>query len=69
VHWLDLQTDFFKPLWIRVAVVVVCLGWAVFEFTTGAVFWGMLFGGMGVYALWQFFLDNWPASEDANSGD
>ena len=56
----DLQVDFFIPLWRRIAVVFVCVAWSVFEFTVTAPFWGMLFGAIGVYAVWQFFFDGWP---------
>ena len=62
----DLQVPFFRPLWRRVLVVVICLGWAVFEFATGATFWGMIFCAMGIYALWQFFLSEWP--QDTGGG-
>lgn len=58
----ELQTEFFLPLWRRVVVVAVCLAWTVFEFVSGSPFWGMLFGGMGLYALWQLFLDGWPGN-------
>jgi hypothetical protein len=60
----DLQVPFFRPLWIRVAVVVVCLGWALFELASGAVFWAVIFGGMGGYAAYQFFVVWNPKEED-----
>jgi len=59
----DLQIDFFKPVWRRVLLVAFCLCWAAVEFSNGAVIWGAIFGGLGLLALWQFFFDNWPASE------
>ena len=61
MHFLDLQVDFFRPVWKRVAVVLVCIGWSIFEFASGTPFWGIIFGGIGVYALWQLFFDGWPA--------
>jgi hypothetical protein len=60
----ELKTDFLRPLWRRVLLVVFCLGWATFEFSTGAVFWGMIFGALGVYSAWQLFFDGWPASSE-----
>lgn len=54
--FLDLQSNFFRPLWLRIAVVALCLGWAAVEFTTGTPFWGMLFGAVGAYCGWQFFI-------------
>jgi hypothetical protein len=52
----DVQHPFFRPLWRRVAVVAICLGWAVFELLGGAVFWAILFGAAGLYCAHQFFL-------------
>lgn len=62
MHWLDLQQDFFRPMWRRFAVVIVCLGWAIVEFSTNAPFWGILFGGVGLYITWQLFFDGWPGN-------
>jgi len=62
----NLQTDFYKPLWIRVVIVVVCLGWAVVETLAGQGLWALLFAGLGAVAVHQFFLDGWPGSEDGN---
>ena len=56
----ELQIDFFRPLWRRVVLLLVCFGWAAFEFLTGAPFWGVIFGSLGGYALWQLFLTDWP---------
>lgn len=64
---LEIQIDFFIPVWRRVVLVVVCLGWAVLEFSTLNPFWGMIFGGLGLYALWQLFFDGWPDSRDSDS--
>ncbi len=65
MHLFDLQQPFFYPLWRRIAVVVLCLGWSVVEFSTAAPFWGIIFGGLGIFALWQFFFDNWPGAKNA----
>ncbi len=51
----DHEHPFFRPLWRRVAVVAVCVAWSIFEFATGASFWGMIAAGFAVYAVWQFF--------------
>lgn len=66
--FLDLEHPFFRPLWRRVAVTVLCLGWGVFEFVAGSPFWGTLFGGLGAYCAWAFFV-SWqePGVEDDNA--
>lgn len=53
---LDVEHPFFRPLWRRVAIVAFCLGWSVIEFTNFTPFWGALFGAIGLYCGWQFFV-------------
>jgi hypothetical protein len=60
----DLQVPFFHPLWRRVVTVAVALGWSVFELLSGSVGWALIFGGMGLYAAWQFFVVWTPEEED-----
>lgn len=62
---LGLHDPFFRPLWIRIVTAGGCLGWALFEFLTGAPFWGVLFGAVGAIAAWHFFLVPFP-EQDAN---
>lgn len=53
----DLRHEpFFRPLWRRIAVVALCLGWGAFEFIGGAPFWGTLFAGAGLYAAWELLI-------------
>jgi len=52
----DVQHPFFRPLWRRVAVVAVCLGWTVVEILTGDPFFAVLFGAAGLYCAYQFFI-------------
>lgn len=56
----EVQVPFFRPVWRRVVVTALCLGWAVFELSSGAAVWAALFGAAGVYLLWQFFIARWP---------
>jgi hypothetical protein len=50
-----------RPLWARVLIVVLCLGWASVEFYSQESFWGMIFGGLGLYALWVYIIQYRPA--------
>lgn len=48
---------FFKPLWRRILVFVICVGWTGFEVVYGQdSFWLVIAGGMTLYAAWDFFL-------------
>ncbi|PTE10396.1 DUF3329 domain-containing protein [Mesorhizobium helmanticense] len=63
----DSEHPFFRPLWRRVAIVAVCLVWAVIEFASGTPFWGMIALGFAGYAVWQFFYLYKPADESRPS--
>lgn len=62
--FFDPQNPFYRPLWIRVVIVAVCLFWAVVEFTNGNGVWAMLFAGAGVYCIWVFLVTYQPPPED-----
>jgi hypothetical protein len=63
----DAEHPFFRPLWRRIVLVVFCAGWAVFEFWTGAPFWGTLAAGMAAYAAWMFLLNYTPPPGEGKS--
>ena len=52
----NIRVPFFKPLWIRVLTTAVTLGWALFELATGNPGWAMLFGAVGVWCAYEFFV-------------
>lgn len=60
----DVQIPFFRPLWIRVGIVALCLGWGLFELVSGAPFWGLLFLALGLWCAWQFFVVFDPREPD-----
>ncbi|MEM8540104.1 MAG: DUF3329 domain-containing protein [Pseudomonadota bacterium] len=60
----DFKDPFFKPLWIRVLIFAICIGWGLLELSMGANFWGALFIGMGLMAGYHFFMaGNFPGDE------
>ena len=59
---LGIRHPFFRPLWRRVATVAFALGWAVVELIGGHLVWAGLFGGIGLYAAWEFFAVYDPAN-------
>lgn len=63
----DLDDPFFRPLWIRILLVAVALGWALVEFFTGAPFFATLFGAIGLYAGWRFFVTFNPPDDTAGN--
>lgn len=56
MNFFNVQTPFFIPLWRRIVVVVLTLGWALVELAGGQVFWAMIFGAAGLWCAHQFFI-------------
>lgn len=51
----DVQLEFFRPLWRRVVVVGISVGWAIVEIWIGTPLWAALFAALAAYCIWQFF--------------
>jgi hypothetical protein len=62
---IDPSHHFYRPLLVRVAIVAVCLGWAIVEATAGEPIWGIAVGAVGVYAAWMLLLNYTPPAESA----
>ena len=51
---------FYKPLWVRIAIVVVVAGWVVFEVLNNAEpMWIIIALGFLAYSVYMFFI-TWP---------
>jgi len=63
----EVRTPFFRPMWRRVVATALCLGWALVELLSGALFWAALFGAAGVVLFFQFFIafDKGPRQVEA----
>jgi len=55
---LDLNHEWFRPLWRRVLVTAVTLGWGIYEFISATPSWGVLFVALGIWCGWCFFGPN-----------
>ncbi|MEJ6746520.1 MAG: hypothetical protein QNK98_07175 [Yoonia sp.] len=64
---LDVEIPFFLPVWRRYLVIAVAVCWGLFEISTGALFWGMIFVGMGSIVGWRFYTADWTTvAKDAD---
>ena len=61
---IDPSHKFYRPLYVRIGIVALCLGWAIVEATTGEPIWGVAVGAVGVYAAWMLLLNYTPAPEE-----
>ncbi len=68
-RFLDVQHPFFKPLWRRIVTVAACLGWALLELSWGWPMWALLFGLIGLYCAYQFFVVFDPKEAETKEED
>ena len=62
---IDPSHPIYRPLWVRLLITGVCLGWAAFEYAQGATTWAMIFGALGAYAGWVLLIA-WPGKDGGN---
>lgn len=53
---LKARHPFFRPTYRRVLTVGACLGWGAVELYLGNPVWAGLFGALGAYLVYQFFV-------------
>ncbi|MCT4577093.1 MULTISPECIES: hypothetical protein [Donghicola] len=67
---IDPTDPFFAPLWRRIVIVALCLGWALFEVATGSPGWALMFGAAGAYAAFKLLGPGYRrAHEDKDKND
>lgn len=52
----DANHPWFRPLWRRALMVVICAGLAGWDLYHGNFGWALIFGGLGAYAVYIFFI-------------
>jgi hypothetical protein len=57
------HSPFLDSLWRRIALVVFCACWSLFELIWGDSFWATLAIGMTAYGTWLFLI-NYKTSAD-----
>jgi hypothetical protein len=59
------EHPFYRPLWRRIAIVVVTGGFTAFEaFYTRDGFWTVIFAAAFIYSLWAFLINYKPTSTE-----
>lgn len=56
IPMFDFDLPFFRPLWIRILTVGICLGWGLVELVSGEIAFAILFLAAGGYAGYRLFV-------------
>ncbi|MEH6719091.1 MAG: DUF3329 domain-containing protein [Aurantimonas endophytica] len=65
----EAQHPFYRPLWVRIAITAVVIGWSALEWANGETIWGALTAGIAGWAIWMFFITYDPDAPRAAEGD
>ncbi|MEI2807538.1 DUF3329 domain-containing protein [Albidovulum sp.] len=60
----DLDHPWFRPLWRRLLVTGIALGWGVLELASGSPGFAVLFLALGAYAGWRLFVTFNPRGDE-----
>lgn len=60
----DFNNPFYRPIWLRLLIVALCLGWGIVEITTQSPGFAILFLAIGGYAAYRFFVTFDPKTSD-----
>ena len=58
----NLRSPMMRPLWVRLLVTGLTLGWTVMELVNGNTGWALMFGAAGAWCAWEFFVVFDPAN-------
>lgn len=61
---INFADPFFAPVWIRVCLVVVCIGWSFFELSNGSYIWAAGFFVTGLIAAWRFWVNDYSGDPE-----
>ncbi|WP_434291081.1 DUF3329 domain-containing protein [Celeribacter sp. SCSIO 80788] len=59
----NLDDPFYRPLWLRLVICAVCLGWGIVEAMTGSPGFALIFLAVGGYATYRFFITFDPTED------
>ncbi len=60
----DLDHPWFRPLWRRLLVTGIALGWGLVELASGSPGFAILFLALGAYAAWRLFVTFDPRGDE-----
>lgn len=52
----DFSHPMFRPLWVRLLITGLTLGWVVVELVAGTTTWAMIVGAIAAVEIWGLFL-------------
>ncbi len=61
--------EFFRPLWLRLAIVAACAAWSAFEWVNGETGWAALAAAATLYGAWSLLIAYRPRSADGTTKD
>ena len=64
-YLIDTESDFYRPLGVRLAICISVVCWAALEIYNRDGFWGMIAGAAALYCIYTLFLTYNPPPKEA----
>ena len=65
-YLIDTDSDFYRPVGVRLAICLSVAAWAALEIYNGDGFWGVLSGAAAIYCVYVLFLTYNPSPKQAD---
>ena len=63
-YLIDTESDFYRPLGVRLAICITVVGWAALEIYNRDGFWGVLSGAAAIYCIYTLFVTYDPPPKE-----
>ncbi|MBF9032533.1 hypothetical protein HKCCE3408_19210 [Rhodobacterales bacterium HKCCE3408] len=65
----DIRHPYFRPLWVRLPITAIVLGWALVEALSGNLVWALVFAAGGGWLVYGWFVIFDPADYEKQDDD
>ncbi|WP_198666173.1 DUF3329 domain-containing protein [Tropicimonas sp. IMCC34043] len=65
----DFSHPFYRPLWIRILIVAVTLGWGLVEILFGEMVWAIIVLAIAGVSIWGLFVTFDPGKPEEPGDD
>lgn len=66
-YLIDTESDFYRPLGVRLAICISVVCWAAVEIYNRDGFWGVLSGAAAIYCIYTLFISYNPPPQETPS--
>lgn len=63
MSFVQSEHPFYRPLYVRVGIVITTVIWSIIEMYSGSPLWLTIAVGVCLFSIWTFLIDYKPSAE------